>query len=365
MTTYRVIVPLLVLVGSALRLLAQVPAGDLGPVRTRSPLTEEDRTAVRAFIDQRVAQVVGQDPAATQAAAQALRTNYAGSDDFKKTYAAMCIEAFNAAMNQAEVAPAARLLTILNTFSVAEAQPLFSDALQDARAGVRAAAAAGLRTLRPTTAQAGAQPYASALNALKEAAKKEKSRDALRTMYAAMDYSDVPRAPDLKTDVSAVLEVLEERAKPYAARQDVPGLGADDAGLAVGEKLLKTMSPEERKRLTVVVGTMVRYAVEQFTADPQRFTTLHDATGSRLVIEQRNSLERLVLVGEKLLATLLTPKTAPGVMDAMRKLDTKAMRLQWKDWATLLQATVNQDFTLAEPAEGETGESAGGGPGVP
>ena len=332
---------------------SQQPQDALSAVRSHTDLTDEDRNQIRAFIAERIAELVGSDAALARDAGQTLRAGYTGTDAFKQAYAAAYIAACRSAYSKADVAAAARLLAILNTLGVVEAQPVFVEALQDERVGIRAAGALGLKTLRAKLAQAGGDTFVSTLNALRDAAKKETARDALRAMYAALNYGELPAGPDLKPVTAALLDILEHRARLYAEPSPVPAFGADDVGLVAAEKLARAMSDDERRRLTAVAATMVRRAIEDYVAadDKVRIAEVRDTDRADLV-EMRNGLERLVLFGERLLTTLLTPRKPPAVLEAMRKIDRAGMKVQWREWVELLKVAVNQDFTLAESPEG-------------
>lgn len=333
------------------------PQDALAEIRKRGDLSDDDRNQIRTFIGQRVAEIAGGDAVASQAACAALRAGYAGTEGFTRAYGALALEVIGSAYRKAEIVPAAKLLAVLSTFNLADAQGLFVEALQDERVGVRASAALGLRALRAKLAPTPA--YAATATALAAAGKKEKSRETLRSIYEALDYSTLPTPPDLKPAATALLELLEERAKEYAARGEVPAVGADDAGLAVAARLSKPMGEEERKRLLVVTATMVRYAIEQYRSTEKGLTELRDKTASPALLEYRNGMERLVLVGEPLLGTLLAVKEkGPNVMEAMRQTNRANMKLEWDKWAGMLRTATNQDFALLEQVEPATTQPA-------
>lgn len=343
---------LITLLPAATALHAQTATDALAALRTKTELTDEDRAQIRTFVTERVGELLGSDATASRAAGAALRSGYTGNELFKQAYLAACSDIFGSAAKKAELEPATRLLTVLGTFNALEAHPVLLEALQDERVGVRAAAAIGLRSLRPKIA-AAAPAYGTVVNALREAGKKERSRDTLRSIYGALAYADLPTPPDLKPAQTALLELLEGRARLYAARGDVPALGADDAGLALAEKQLKNLSDDEKKRLTTSTAAMVRYAVEEYRSPAKKLYEVTDKATNRTQVENRDAVERLVLVGERLLGALLGPKQAPAVMDAMRKRDRAGMKLEWEKWGTLLQAAVNDGFPLRENPDAE------------
>ncbi len=330
------------------------PAADLSAIRTKTDLSDEDRAQIRNFVAERVGTIVTGPAGQTRPAGDELRDGYSGSDVFKREYLGACLEAIGSAYKQAGTVSATRLVTILNSFQAAESSPLLIEALRDERVGVRAAAAIGLRGLRAKVA-ANRDAYQRVLDELKQAGKKERSPTALKAIYEAMNYADIPAAPDQKGNLSALLEVLEARAGLYGSTDQVPGLGADEVGLKAAQSLAKATEDAERQRLLVVAATIMRYAVWQYvssavTGPPGQYTT-------REARQQQEALERLILVGEELLAGLLKPEKPPAVADYMKKANVEEMKAQWQSWVELLQKTVNRDFSL--PAtESPIGSSA-------
>lgn len=356
----RSLVLLLVAAGS-LRAAAQAPQDALNAVRTRTEITEEDRTLIRQFITERVGPAVGADPAAAREAQRALRTAYVGSDAFKQAYAVACVEVLGAAYKKADVAAAAGLLTTLHTLNAVQTQAAFVEALQDDRVGVRAAAAVGLRGLRGALTKADPQVFAGVMAALKTAGAKEKSRDTLRTVYAALDYTDVAGAPDPRAGAEAIVSLLEERGKLYAAGREIAAFGADDVALGIVERLVRSLTDDQRRRLIPVTATMMRFGIEEYTSPVRKLYDVRDGSGNRTTVEHRNAVERLVLVGEAVLRGLLSPKEpVPNVLESMKKLDTTQMKVQWAKWNDLLKTAVGQDFGLRDEEEPEAKPGDGG-----
>ncbi len=331
---------------------AQEPGNELTPIRTKTDLTDEDRGLIRAFVSQRVTKASDADAAAARQAADELRSGFDGSEAFKREYATAALEAITAAYKTAPLPAATRLLAVVNAFNLPEAQNLLLEALKDERVGVRAAGAAGLRNLRPKIAAAGRDVFVKVLDGLKEAGKREKSRDTLKTLYAAMNYFELSSAPDTKADLTALLDLLDARARLYAAGT-VSALGADDTGLRIAQ-LVKTLDDAERQRLVAAVATMTKYAIEQYTSPTSTLTDVAE-DASRELLETRNGIERLIEVGEKMLTELLKPEKAPAVAENMRKGIPDDMRSEWQKWVPLLQKAVNQDFTLKEAPTEEPG----------
>lgn len=320
----------------------------LGNLKAKADLNDEDRAAVREFITQRIGEMNGGDAATARQAAAQLRRPYQGaSEAFRRAYATILIELAGSAYPKSGLVPATQLLAILDAMDVVDARTLFLGALKDERVGVRASAALALRRLRPKLVAAGFDVYSAAVAALRDAGRVEKSREALRGVYEAMNYAEVGASLDLKPAIGALLDLLEARAKLHAGNKDVPALGADDAGLEAATKMLRAMSDDDKRRLAAAAGTITRFALERYLSPDRNFAELTQGDNPTL-LELRNTLERLVLVGERTLAAALSPPRAPTVFESFRKHDRAATRLAWKEWATLLQAATNQDFALSE-----------------
>ncbi len=339
---------------------AQDPPADLSALNTRTDVTEEDRGQIRAYVTARLAKIVAND-AEARAASEELRAAYDGSEAFKRAYAAVGLELIGPAVKRADLVPATRLVTLVNQFNVVESQALLVELLQDERVGVRAAAVVGLRGLRPKLVAAGRDSYQRVLDALKEAGKREKSRDTLKTIYGAMNFTEVPGA-EAKAVAGALLDLLEARGREYAVGA-VSAAGADDAGLRILTKVVGSLDEAERKRLTEVVAVMVRYALEQYATGESKLVDVRDKTASREQLELRNGMERLGLVGEELLLALLKPPPpGPDLADALRKADTTPIKLAWEKWVLLLQNATGQNYSLREaPEDASEGAATGDG----
>jgi hypothetical protein len=334
------------------------PADELTPLREQAELTEQDRNTVREFVSTRVRQIVGDDALARADATRQLRAGFAGGEAFKRAYGEAAIEIIGSAFRKADLLPATRLLATLSVFELPASRGVFLDALKDERVAVRAAGAIGLRRLRAALATAGGEAFTGTIAALREAASAERSSDTLRTIYAAMDYAQIPGTPDQKVPALAVLAVLDQRGRLYR-EGEVPALGADDAGLMVAARYLEGYDADQRRQLTVAAASMVKRAIEAYKR--QKLYEVENRGSNREIIEYRDAMERLVLIGEtQLLSKLLSPpKPEPSVYDKMRRVDMPGMTLEWKDrWVELLRNAVNQDFSIEALPESEA--SAGG-----
>lgn len=355
MTMFRRIVPLLLAAYLAGPTPAQDTEPDIANLKTKADLNEEDRTQVRNYVNVRVGRIVN-SPLEARQATEDLRAALDGTEGFKKEFATICLEAIGSAYKKAELLPATRLLSLLNALNVTPTHTVLVEALQDDRAGVRAAAAIGLRGLREKIAAAGRDVYQRVLDALKDAGKREKSRETLRAIYAAMNYAELPSAPDTKGNIAALLELIEARAAAYTPT-GAPALGADDAALRLLLRLLRSFDDTERRRLTIATATLLRHAITLYAVGENKLAHVQDKDAARDAIDARNGVERLIIVGEELLVALVKPEKAPNVVDALKKLDTTEMQNQWKEWVSALQKAVSQDFSITET----DAEASGGG----
>ncbi|MEW6252749.1 MAG: hypothetical protein AB1716_19100, partial [Planctomycetota bacterium] len=318
---------------------------NLGPLQQKADVTPDDQEMIRGYVVKRVGLIVGEEAGAAQQGADELRKAYDGGDAFKRAYVAVCLDVFGNAVRKADLAPASRMLAIVNTFNSPDAVPLLIEALQDERVAVQAAGAVGLSALREKLAAAGRDPYVRAVTALKDAGKRARSREALRCIYTALDCSALANAPDPKANAAAVLEVLDERAKQYAGGE-LYGAGAEDAGLRVAAALAQHLDDAQRKQLTTVTATLMKRALVEYLHG--QLIRVRDKTGTPEQIELRNGMERLVIEAEKLLTNQLKPQTGPAVAEAMRKANATEMAKEWKKWVPVLQRETGQDFALDE-----------------
>lgn len=319
------------------------PGGPLAALRTKSDLSDEDRAAVREFLTQRVADLIGQDAATARDASRALRAAAKGSEGFRRAYTQESLALLAPAIAKAELLPATQLLLVLDELDSLEAIPTFIAALSDSRVGVRAAAALAIKNLRPKLTAAGGDSLSSAIAAIRDAAKKEPGRDALRVMYEALDFG---RGAD-RAAAAALADVLDARGKLHADGADVPAVGADAAGLRIAAEAAGALSDDDKRKAAAAAGAIMRFALNEYLSPPQNLIEVR-STDSAERVERRNAIEQVILAGEKSLAALLAPGKAPSVYDAIRKLNRPETRLQWKEWNELLKRFTNQEFTLPE-----------------
>lgn len=354
----RLIVPLLFLAGAAYPLSAQdqPPQDALSGLRGQAAISEQDQAEIRRFVTERVGEIVSNDPRQAQAAAAALRSAYAGSDAFKRALAANAVPIVSSAYKKAELMPAVLLITLLNTYETIEALPVLLEALRDERVGVRAAAAIGLDRLRPQIAAGGVEGYNRVVAALVAAGKQERAAATLRAIYAALDYTTVNPAPGPKANADAILELLESRLPQYRGPELTAG-AADDVGLQVAAHLLGAMDEAQRRRLLIVTGSLMKYALERYTSGKPRLAEVRNQGGNQQLVALRDGMERLLIVGEEsLLEEVLAPTGGtPDVMGRLRRLELVEAKNEWNKWNALLQKSTGQDFALAAPSDADDG----------
>jgi hypothetical protein len=327
----------------AVPLAAQEPEDKLAALRTKDSLAEEDKAEVRRVVDGLVADVVGTEAAAAQRAYAQLRDGAKGTRDFSDTFVQAYLAAVGPTYKKAPAATAARLLTVLAILNDARSISMLVEALQDDRASVRAAAAIALRTLRPKVA-ADAAAYGSVLNGLRDAGKKETSRETLQLVYRSLTYADVPGA-DLKTDVAAMLDLLEARAQQVAG-DTVPAEGADHVGVQLAGELRKSMDENDRKRYTVVLARLLHYGVRAYTGRTPPLADVRDKTSGADAVLLRNSIEALIADAELQLKEIVAPPKPPQVTVEMKggKDRRSNMVVEMNKWSTVLKETAGVDL---------------------
>ncbi len=327
--------------------------------RAKEVLDENDRNAIRQWIDQRVAAISGEDAAAADQAVRDLSSNAAsGSVAFKQAYVLAARQAVSRAYKQAKLVPAVRMLAALNKINDPELAPVFVEALSDERPPIRCEAAVALRNLRSKLTAVGGGMVGTALSALRDAAMKESSRPTLVSMYQAMNFGELPNPPDPQGALDALLSVLSSRAEQYASG-NVRAYGADTAGLRAVGALRTRLGASQRDQFAGILGKMMRHAVRLYTAAPK-----NDETGVQLPPgTPRDETELLIREAEEQLAALLSPPAdqRPRVTNEMEQLNQVRMKTQFNEWGKLLESATGQKFSLdtgeaaTQPAEGAGG----------
>ncbi len=316
-------------------------ADPLAALRGKATLTDEERGVLKNWLTDKINAIV----AGTGSAASAIREEHAkGSEGFKQALAATTVELVEPAYKSAKLAPAAQLMALVASFGDPAAQKLLLQALADERVGIRTAAAIGLANLRTKLGSAGGQPLTESIEALREAAKKETSGAALKTIYYALNFPAAGATVDAKSLSAAVVDILAARAEQYAG--DKPKAEAADApGLELAGTLQKDLSDADKNRLIVAAATMMHYGVQHYTASLMK---INNNAGSALV-QLRNDTEALIEQAEARLLSLMSPQDKPNITDAMKKAgDAAAMKTQLNKWADLLKGPTGKDFSATE-----------------
>jgi len=316
--------------------MAQQPADDgLEALRSRPTLTDEERAAIRNWVAERVRLLVGSDPSASQRAAEQLRAGSRGEKEFRDAYVQACVEIIGSEFRRLELTPAARLVALVGTLGDTRTIDLLLSALQDERAGVRAAAAAGLRNLQ-TKLAGNADMLPRVIDALREAGRKEKSATALRLIYQALNYSNSSVTGDRRLACSALLTILDDRLRQTGSPA-LPADGADGTGLQVAWALRESLDEASRRQYATIVARWLHYAVRRYTG-PDKLYAAREKTSAPQTVELRNSIELLIAEAEKQLTALLTPPDPPKVVEQMQRADLAEMVAQMNRWSSLVKS---------------------------
>ncbi len=321
---------------------------EINAILAKTSLSDEDAAKVRGFVEQRLAAMLSGN-GATKAAAE-IRDGFVGaSPSGKQALAGFCVELFAPAIRQADLGPAAGLLSLLNSMKDERSARLLIDLLKDERPAMRTAAAIGLRGVRRALAQAADARLGEMIEAVRTAGKTETSAAALRAMYQAIAAPSGSEGPaDPRPVVAALLDILEARSAAYD-KGDGKAAAADSVGLNLSGALIRAAGDAERDRFVIVCARALRYAVATYTTD---LIDTSDKTGSPVQIQLRNDMELLIVEAEKQLTALTKPQSAPEVAKAMLEQtgsDKKfAMKEAMNKWADLLRVSHNVDVRLPE-----------------
>ena len=316
------------------------PAGPLDDLKTKPALTDEERGVIKEWLTQQIGAIVN---GASPKAAVELRSNFSGTDGFKDAYITLSIELIAPVVPRAEVAASAQLVALLGSYQSLKTLDTLLEALKDKRPAVRSAAAVGLRVLQPRIAASGGGEFGKSVEALRSAAKAESSAPALRLMYLALDYPNLPA--DVGTLTTALLDILETRSKAYKG-EDTPAWAADRPGLALAGKLRNRLNETDKDRLIAASARLLRAGVLRYAVD--ELDQVKDEGGAADSIELRDSTEYLIVEAETQLATLLgvADKTdRPNVAQKlMSERDPIGMKTEMNRWADMLQSRMPEDF---------------------
>ena len=350
MTIPRLTIALLLTASLAGSAWAQAAENPLAALQAQAEIDQAGEDQIGEFVTQKLAAITGTDAAAGRAATTAVIAAHSGTGAFKRAFTNACLSGIGSSFREEELLPATRLMAVLIILEAPAAEPRFVEALSDPRAAVRAAGAVGLRRIQDKLAASGEANVQRVLAALAEAGAKENTPGALATIYAAMDYTGVSGFAGDKISGTALISLLARRAQLYS-QPDVPGFGADDDGLRSALKVTAAVEAPARKQLATAAATMIKYALPKYIAADTWPAGHDERTLGKTVTDRRDALERLIVLGERVLAaTVAVPASKPELGTAMQNLDKDALLAGWREWGDVLKESVGQDFAVAAPA---------------
>ncbi|MEP0847842.1 MAG: hypothetical protein HRF50_13605 [Phycisphaerae bacterium] len=318
---------------------AAAPASPLDAVRAKTVLSDDDRTVVKSWVAERVDAVVGGSGGEAFGQLRAALTG--GSPAFREALVAAEIELIRPVIGAAPLAPGAQLVTLLANLDDLRTADVLIESLRDSRAAVRTAAAVGLTTLRKKIATEGGPLFGRAVEALREAGKKETSGETLKAIYRALNYAEAGNVPDPALQVSALLDLLGARSEQYG-RSEIKGESADLAGLKLAAGLRARFNDEQRNRYVLALARILRYTVLRFSSELHK---VQDRIAAPVAIADRNNAELLISEVEAQLVDILKPTAAPSIRDAMKGKDRAFnVKLELNRWADLLEPVTGQKF---------------------
>lgn len=333
---------------------AQDPAAQnpLTALQSKSSLSEDDRTAVRNYLQEQIGQIVGGDPLAATEAVERIREVSTGSEGYREALAAIAVQLIGPAYKQAELLPATQLITVLDLLNAPATAETLLEALRDERVAVRTAAAVGLRDLRKKLALQGAPVVSRVIDALREVGVAEASPAVLGVIYHAMNYvGAVPNPPNPEGNAEQVLRLLDTRAQAYAGGSPAAE-GAEYEGLLVISGMLKQLDENEKRELAKSIATMLKYAVMRYTSGDAPLSEVDTRTDSRVQVRLRDQMELLIMKAEDLLKQLLNVQTAPSITAEMKKGRGQrivTMKIEMNKWAQRLKdAGISGNFSVDE-----------------
>ena len=311
------LVVVFLLAGLPATLVAQEQEGPLAAMQTKEALTDDDRAGIRTWIGQQIAGLADKDPPQRPDGVQSAARQRAGYAGVHRGVRHRGHGGHRVGVQEDGHFARRQLIALLNVFDDRRSADLLLEALKDDRAAVRAAAIIALRNLQPKVA-ADADLYGRTLAALKEAGKREVSRETLRLIYRAMDYAKVQPAPDRRQAAAALLELLEYRVGKYG-EANVPAEGAEVEALTGGKEWRKSLDEAQRKRYALLLAKLLHYGVGHYTGGERPLGQVRDKTDGPDMIALRNATELLIEDAEAQLTEMLSPSEPPNVTDAMRR----------------------------------------------
>ncbi|QOJ13335.1 MAG: hypothetical protein HRU75_01210 [Planctomycetia bacterium] len=313
----------------------------------QSPLDElrsaPDRDKLATWIQGRVQTIVTSGATAGQAALE-LRSEFNGPDPFRAMYAQILLEQTRARLRETRGPAAARLLAAaagLGEGAAAELTPLLSEALAHPDAGARAAAAAGLRSLRARLAPGG-PAFGTAVAALRKAGRTEASHGALKAIYLALDYSDAGAAPaEPRVLAEALADILDARAARLDANSPLWD-SADPAGLRALLAVRAHLDDAGRKKAALAAGRMLRHAAAHYISGARPLIDVKDDAGA-ILVTARDAAENVIEDADRALRELLDAPTGPNVANGMKRGRREEVRDEFNRWNELLRTAAGSD----------------------
>jgi hypothetical protein len=345
----------ILLAGAALALAARQlpqqaePDDGLDALRTKDPLNEEDRGALRTWIGERIAATVGEDATSAQQAVVQLRHANHGGRRFVDAYAGVAIESIGSAYKKADLVPATRLLIVMGELNDSRALDPLLKALKDERTAIRAAAAVGLRKLQPRLVT-DPDAMRSMLAALREAGEKESSPRTLDLIYRAMNLADAPTPTDRHASSAAIADLLDERLKQVSGGR-MQAEGGDLAALQALDPQRGNLDENTRRQYIGELGRLLHYCVCRYIRDDP-LSRVRDRTSSPELVELRNNVEVTIREAEKQLTALVGAPEGANVTQNMEKAKITEMAIAMNKWSEKLKVN-GLDLPDVQRAPGE------------
>jgi HEAT repeat protein len=328
------------------------PDDGLDALRTKDPLSDEDRGTLRAWIGERIAAVVGEDATGAQQAVAQLRRANRGGRGFLDAFGAVAVESIGSAYKKADLAPATRMITIVGELNDPRALDTLLEALKDERPAIRAAAAVGLRKLQPKIVT-DPDAIKRTLAGLREAGEKETSPRTLDLIYRAMNLADAPSLADRRASSAAIAGLLDERLK-RGAKERMQAEGGDLAALQALDPQRGNLDEDARRQYINVLGRLLYYNVRRYVAD-EPLSRVRDRSGSPEIIELRNHVEVTIREAEKQLTALVGAPEGANVTQDMEKARVTEMAIAMNKWSEKLKSS-GLDLPDVQRAPGEEPE---------
>lgn len=328
--------------GAALALAAQQPPqpppesdDGLDALRSKDPLGDEERTALRSWIAERIAAITGDDAAGAQQAISQLRHAAHGGRGFVDAYAAVAIENLSSAYKKADLVAAARLLVVMGQLNDPRALDTLLEAVKDERTAIRAAAAVGVRMLHPKLGS-DADAVRRMLVTLREAGEQETSPRTLDLIYRAMNLADAPGVPDRRAGSTAVVGLLDERLKQISGGR-MRAEGGDLAALQALEPQRDSLDEDTRRQYINALGRLLHYCVSRYITN-EPLSRIRDRSSSPELVELRNNVEVTIREAEKQLGALIGAPEGANIAQNMGKAKTPEMAIAMNKWSEKLKA---------------------------